>query len=79
MNISLRTVYCIMALTKCTSGSTAVVFRLRRGVVLKSPKEKFEVEHNFAVERQILEILGEHPRIIKYDELSSPLYLYYCR
>ena len=47
--------------------------------MLKSPKEKFEVEHNFAVEWQILEILGEHPRIIKYDKLSSPLYLYYCR
>jgi len=68
-----------MALIKCTSGSTAVVFRLQRGVVLKSPKEKFEVEHNFTVERQILKILGEHPRIIKYDKLSLPLYLYYCR
>jgi len=54
-----------------------MVFRLWQGVVLKLPKEKFKVEHNFAIKRQILKILGEYPRIIKYNKLSSLLYLYY--
>ncbi len=62
-------------------GSTSMIGRLRAGIVLKSPRYSWwdlqktssddqahvaRIRHHFSVEQQILEILGEHPRIIKY-------------
>lgn len=60
-------------------GSTSVIGRLKAGVVLKSPRYSWwsspaaeaydsvkHIRHSFSVEEQILGILGEHPRIIKY-------------
>jgi hypothetical protein len=61
-------------------GSTCVIRRLREGVILKSPRWRWWepsdtiasasikiVKRSFSVEQQILEILGEHPRIIRYS------------
>lgn len=60
-------------------GSTSVIGRLKPGVVLKSPRYSWwsspaaeaydsvkHIRHSFSVEEQILGVLGEHPRIIKY-------------
>jgi hypothetical protein len=60
-------------------GSTSLIGRLRLGIVLKSPHYSWwhsptaaiydssvkAMKNSFAVEEQILSILGEHPRIIK--------------
>ena len=57
-------------------GSTSTVYRVRLGVVLKSPVQVWEkssdrqnltkeIAHSFFVERQILRKLGDHPRIVK--------------
>lgn len=61
-------------------GSTCVIGRLREGVILKSPRCRWWkvsdtvasayvkiVKKSFSVEQQILEIVGEHPRIIRYS------------
>ncbi|MCJ1474029.1 hypothetical protein MMC13_002687 [Lambiella insularis] len=58
-------------------GSTCIFYRVRPGVVLKSPVQVWEkslhrkklseeIAHSFFVERQIFEMLGQHPRIVKY-------------
>ncbi|KAB5569906.1 kinase-like domain-containing protein, partial [Coniochaeta sp. 2T2.1] len=48
-------------------GSTSRFYRVRQGVLLKYPIELTdEIANNFSVERRILEILGEHPRIVSY-------------
>jgi hypothetical protein len=62
-------------------GSTSIIGRLKPGVVLKSPRYSWwscpaveahnsvkDIKHSFNVEEQILRILGEHPRIIKYRQ-----------
>jgi len=61
-------------------GSTCVIGRLRKGVILKSPRcHRWKasdtvasayvqiVKKSFSVEQQILEIIGEHPRITRYS------------
>ncbi|KAB5511443.1 hypothetical protein GE09DRAFT_1180164 [Coniochaeta sp. 2T2.1] len=56
-------------------GSTSRFCRVRQGVLLKYPVEVWressayqkltdEIANNFSVERQILDLLGEHPRIV---------------
>ncbi|PGH32228.1 serine/threonine protein kinase [[Emmonsia] crescens] len=60
-------------------GSTSIITRIKPGVVLKSPRYSWwhsptaeshdsvkHVKHSFNVEEQILGILGDHPRIIKF-------------
>ncbi|KAK2752496.1 hypothetical protein FQN54_008089 [Arachnomyces sp. PD_36] len=60
-------------------GSTSVITRIKPGIVLKSPRYSWwhsptaeshdsvkHIKHSFSVEEQILGILGEHPRIIKF-------------
>jgi hypothetical protein len=62
-------------------GSTSIIGRLKPGVVLKSPRYSWwscpavevhnsvkDIKHSFNVEEQILRILGEHLRIIKYRQ-----------
>src|SRR5262249_45958164 len=60
-------------------GSTAILFRVRPGVVLKAgvqiledqvPRERPSVAKHYFVERQILERLGDHPRIVRYARPS---------
>jgi hypothetical protein len=55
-------------------GSTAILFRVRPGVILKAPvrmghdqviQERQDVLNKFNIERQILERLGPHPRIVR--------------
>lgn len=57
-------------------GSTSEFYRIREGVVLKSPARVWEqssayqkltdtIAENFLIERQILEALGDHPRIVR--------------
>ena len=47
-------------------GSTAIVKRYKPGIVIKcpDPPSHDKVDH-VLVEKQILEILGHHPRIVK--------------
>ncbi|KAF2271830.1 kinase-like protein [Westerdykella ornata] len=64
-------------------GSTSTFYRIRPGVVLKSPVQVWEksahrhklserITNSFVVERQILEKLGDHPRIIfGYDDTTD--------
>ncbi|KAI0876494.1 kinase domain-containing protein, partial [Hypoxylon argillaceum] len=58
-------------------GTTSVFFRVKEGIVLKSPRtistesQNYEQLTNrialeFHVEREILELLGSNPRIVKY-------------
>ncbi|KAH7405772.1 kinase-like domain-containing protein [Phaeosphaeria sp. MPI-PUGE-AT-0046c] len=53
-------------------GRTSVVYRTQQGLVCKSPQpggsERFrtDVANQFAVEKQLLERLGNHPWIVKY-------------
>ncbi|CAH0023476.1 unnamed protein product [Clonostachys rhizophaga] len=65
-----------MTLLPSFCGSTSRFYRLD-GVILKCPVEIWkessayqrltdDIAHSFAVERQILDMLGEHPRIVKY-------------
>jgi serine/threonine protein kinase len=58
-------------------GSTACFFRVRPGVILKAPvavlrdgsvRERPSVLENFHIERLILQRLGEHPLIVRYEE-----------
>lgn len=57
-------------------GSTSEFYRIQEGVVLKSPAKVWEqssayqqltntIARNFLIERQILEALGDHPRIVR--------------
>ncbi|OAX83499.1 hypothetical protein ACJ72_02133 [Emergomyces africanus] len=59
--------------------STSIITRIRPGIVLKSPRYSWwhsptaeshdsvkHIKHSFNVEEQILGILGDHPRIIKF-------------
>jgi hypothetical protein len=59
-------------------GSTSIITRIKPGIVLKSPRYSWwhsptaeshdsvrHIKHSFNVEEQILEILSDHPRIIK--------------
>ncbi|OJD12316.1 serine/threonine protein kinase [Emergomyces pasteurianus Ep9510] len=65
-------------------GSTSIITRIKPGVVLKSPRYSWwhsptaeshdsvkHIKHSFNVEEQILEILGDHSRIIKFLGLSE--------
>ncbi|WEW59849.1 serine/threonine protein kinase [Emydomyces testavorans] len=60
-------------------GSTSIISRIKPGVVVKSPQFSWwhcptaashhfvqDIKHSFNVEEQILEILGENPRIIRF-------------
>lgn len=61
-------------------GSTSKFLQVRPGVILKYPvtfsqsclcqTRSDEIAKNFDVERQILEALGEHPRIVRYNSNS---------
>lgn len=60
-------------------GSTSIFFRARQGIVLKAPakiledqvvRERPSVARHYLVERQILDRLGEHPRVVRCDEQS---------
>ncbi|KAI1652468.1 kinase-like domain-containing protein [Daldinia decipiens] len=59
-------------LPECSAGSTSVLIRVQPGVVLKHPGDSINedfvasIARHFVVEAQILEILGDHPRIVKY-------------
>jgi hypothetical protein len=58
-------------------GRTAIVYRVERGLISKSPRtegsEQFraEIKNAFAVEKQLLERLGKHPRIVQYVPIST--------
>lgn len=64
-------------------GRTSVVYRLEDGLVLKLPRESIpasmatEIENAFAVERRLLERLGQHPQIVQYVPISTSR-LYYA-
>ncbi|KAL7933162.1 kinase-like domain-containing protein [Trichoderma chlorosporum] len=56
-------------------GSTALFFRLEPGIILKAPvkmgqdqivRKRDTVNHQFSVEKQILDRLGAHPRIVRF-------------
>jgi hypothetical protein len=60
---------------QCYRGSTSCFYRLEEGVLLKYPvqirgegssRNIFieKIGNNFSVERQILNLLGQHPRIV---------------
>ncbi|KAL9635344.1 MAG: hypothetical protein Q9204_002659, partial [Flavoplaca sp. TL-2023a] len=57
--------------------STSAIIYLRPGVVLKSPREiwkesaayeklREKIKREFLIEREIFQLLGSHPRIVKY-------------
>ncbi|KAL4865527.1 hypothetical protein BDV12DRAFT_188113 [Aspergillus spectabilis] len=61
------------------NGSTSLIGRLKPGVVLKFPRYSWwhsetaeshtfvrDIKHSFCVEEQILRILGDHPRIVRF-------------
>ncbi|RHZ55478.1 hypothetical protein CDV55_103824 [Aspergillus turcosus] len=67
-----------------SQGSTALVSRVRPGVVVKSPRFSWwhsstgathklvkDIQKSFSVEEQIYEILGEHPRIVRFLGVSQ--------
>ena len=58
-------------------GSTSALIPLRPGVVLKSPREiwkesaayeelREKIKREFLIEREIFQLLGSHPRIVKF-------------
>ncbi|KAF3072112.1 hypothetical protein CFAM422_005803 [Trichoderma lentiforme] len=56
-------------------GSTGLFFRIGPGIILKAPvkmgfdeivRKRATVEHHYIVEKQILDRLGAHPRIVKF-------------
>jgi hypothetical protein len=60
-------------------GSTSIFFRAKQGIVLKAPakiledqvvRERPSVARHYSVERQILDRLGEHPRVVRCDGQS---------
>ncbi|KAI1387560.1 kinase-like protein [Hypoxylon trugodes] len=61
-----------MAYAETYLGSTAVILHVEPGIVLKHPHDRATQELNdesavkFDIERQIFELLGEHPRIVRY-------------
>jgi hypothetical protein len=61
-------------------GRTSIVYRVRRGkttLACKMPRDLpyqelvDEIENAFAVERQLLERLGDHPGIVRYVSISA--------
>ncbi len=56
-------------------GSTSSFYQIEQGTVLKSlhPTTAERDAHTVTVEKEILERLGEHPRIVKYVRLPSYL------
>lgn len=67
-------------------GSTSLIGRVNPGVVIKCPRYSWwhseaaenhpfvkDIKRNFEVEEQLLDILGMHPRIIRYAS-SNPSY-----
>jgi len=62
-------------------GRSAVVYRVAPGLVCKIPKSPpyknlvAEFKNSFAVEKQLLQRLGSHPRIVRYVPLSIPVQL----
>ncbi|KAI0810001.1 kinase-like domain-containing protein [Xylaria sp. FL0064] len=67
----------LMVAPEFFQGSTSRFCHIKPGVILKYPVEVWkesgayqkltdEITNNFLVERQILDLLGEHPRIVKY-------------
>lgn len=57
--------------------STSAIIYLRPGVVLKSPREiwkestayeklREKIKREFLIEREIFQLLGSHPRIVKF-------------
>lgn len=66
-----------MVAPKFFQGSTSRFCQIEPGVILKYPVEVWkescayrkltdEITNNFSVERRILDLLGEHPRIVKF-------------
>lgn len=63
-------------------GSTSTIYRLRPGIVLKSPSPVWnvfpdkakDIALKFSVEKQILDRLGDHPRIVKFVHSSCYLF-----
>ncbi|KAH8722760.1 hypothetical protein GQ44DRAFT_828842 [Phaeosphaeriaceae sp. PMI808] len=52
-------------------GRTSIVYRVKEGLVLKSPRRLpeqllAEFDHAFIVEKRLLERLGRHSRIVRY-------------
>jgi len=62
-----------------SSGRTAIVYRVGVGLVVKIPRPPFSKEHEselenaFVVEEQLLERLGDHPRIVQYVPMSTKM------
>lgn len=67
---------------KSFQGSTSLFCQTEPGVILKYPVEVWngsstyqkltdEITNNFSVEQQILDLLGEHPRIVKFVYVIS--------
>ncbi|KAE8150252.1 kinase-like domain-containing protein [Aspergillus avenaceus] len=66
-----------------SQGSTSLIARMRPGVVVKCPRYSWwhsatathpfvkDIKHNFEVEERLLNILGTHPRIIRYIGISE--------
>lgn len=64
-------------------GSTSCFYKLSQGIVLKSPADQPTradiIAAEFSVERQLLETLGQHPRIVRFVLiLESPRFLQRC-
>lgn len=72
-----------------SQGSTSLIVRLKPGVVVKCPRYSWwhsgtvdttsfvkDIKHSFEVEEQLFDILGTHPRIIRYviQIPYSPIY-----
>ncbi|CAG8207355.1 unnamed protein product [Penicillium salamii] len=67
-----------------SQGSTSLITRIKPGVVVKCPRFSWwhsetadsnpfvkDIKRNFEVEEQLLDILGAHPRIIRYVGISE--------
>ncbi|CAI7592798.1 unnamed protein product [Penicillium palitans] len=67
-----------------SQGSTSLIVRLTPGVVVKCPRYSWwhsgavnttsfvkDIKHSFEVEEQLFDILGTHPRIIRYIGTSE--------
>ncbi|GAB7353558.1 hypothetical protein MBLNU459_g3992t1 [Dothideomycetes sp. NU459] len=57
-------------------GSTAIIKRYKNSTVMKCPNPEVADVQSFRVEEQILSILGQHPRIVRFlgRELSGLLF-----
>lgn len=60
-------------------GRTAIVYRVGRDSVCKVPRSKgserliAEIDNAFVVERELLQMLGVHPRIVQYVPISTTM------